>query len=231
MVTNIIILSILGIIIAIAFFNKEVFSYKLKGSSYMEKLAKYLDVELERPAGENHVWRVSFDVKNHDFTYEHKQEPGLEDSIPARGYLKALTTDSLSLRFSEMTRSTLRINVASLEEIAKNPWGSDSEKVPLPKVLQEFELTTNHPQKAKRLLEDEQIVRLLTKFKNRDNRGKPVMSLEVVRGEIVIFFNPVGGVSPNVVEVQTNPPMVEEYAERLIPLIEKINQISKEIRT
>jgi len=229
MITNLVILVVLGLIVVIAVFNKEIFSTKLRGDAYVEKMAKFLEVPLERPDGPDGLSRVSFVHEGRKFVYEHVPEEGMEKDVIHRGYLRAPTTDDhFMFRLGEQVRSTLRSNVSSLNDIVNNPWGKDADRVILPSELQEFELTTTNVRKARALLSDPEIVRLFVKFKNRDSRGRPVMALEVHAGTLVLQFNPPGGVSPNVLEIQANVSEIEEFVAKLAPLAARIDQLRKE---
>jgi hypothetical protein len=230
MITNVVIVVVLGLIVAVAFFNKEIFSMKPKGHVYMDKLANYLGVKVETIQDWCHIRRVSFNYKGQAFIYEHQEESGSTDAGPGQGCLKVQTKDDLTLLFSEQKRTTLKSSVISLEDIAKNPWGGDSDKVSLPQSLQEFALTTNNNRKARELLSDEKIVRIFCKFKNRDNRGKPMMSLEITGGEVILHFHAIGSWAPCLLDLQTNVSAIEDFAERLLPVVDKINQLKEEGR-
>lgn len=228
MITNVVILVVLGLIVAIAFFNKEIFSLKPKGNVYVGKLASYLGVPMEEVQDWCQIKRVTFEYKGQTFVYEHQEDNDGPEAGPSQGFLRAKTKDDVTLHLSEQKRTTLKSSVTSLEDIAKNPWGADTDKVSLPQVLQEFVLTTNNSKMAREILADEKIVRIFTKFKNRDNRGKPIMSLEVAGGEVILHFHPIGGWAPSVFDLQVNPSSIEDFADTLLALVEKINQIKEQ---
>ena len=229
MIANIILLVIVGVLVAIFFFNKEVVSLQSQGAGYMEQMARFLEVELEKESHEDEqVLRVQFELKGHKFAYEHIQQVGLGNTVVDHGCLKIATEDTVSISFSEEAHGSLRSKVSSLEDISKNPWGGATDKLSLPKSLEEFRLLSNDMEKAARILQDDQVVKTFAKFKSRDARGKPAMALEVNSGKVILHFYPNKMLYPNLFEFYSNVHPIEDYAGGLVPLVDRINIVRRE---
>ncbi len=215
-----IILLIVGLIVAIGFFSRESPYNENLRKKYLEAMADFLEGRLEKLQRYDNSYKISFFYKEKAFCFEDIEEPGFGRHT-YKGYLKAPTPARLTLSFTEQSRSGMRSQISSLSEIAAGG-SQDKGRVDLPKALKEFQVYTNDPENANKLLADAGIVKVFAHFKNMDPRGHPVMSLEIIEGVVTLKFHPAEDLTPNLSGLKSNVSSIEGYLDELIPLIDKI---------
>ena len=220
--TNIIILVVI-LVVAFIFLSRD-FGGKKDHKKYLFALARFLGYTVKPEQGQ-YPESIPFEYKGHHFSYEHIEEVSLDGQVLHRAILKSETEDSLTLSFTERSSGTiLRTNVDTLSDMMQNPWGLEAAGSRVPAGFEEFVLFTNQQDKAADVLADDKCLKIFAKWKNKDTVGHPVMPLEILEGNIVLHLSPPGGRSPCVQDLQIQPGVIQEYAEILIPLVDKLKE-------
>ncbi len=183
-------------------------------------MADFLEGRLEKSQQYDNSYKINFSYKEKTFCFEDIEEQGFGRHT-YKGYLKALTPGKLTLSFTEQSRSGMRSHVSFLSEIAAGG-SQDKGRVDLPKALKEFQVYTNDPENANKLLADANIVKVFAHFKNMDPRGHPVMSLEIIEGVVTLKFHPEENLTPNLSGLKSNVSSIEGYLDALLPLVDKV---------
>ncbi len=221
-----IILLFLGFIVAIIILNSNLFHKQDPRKRYLEALAKYLEGRLEVLTEPENSYRIHFDYEGHSFLYEDLVDLGFQTKF-YKGYIKVPTPRRFTLSFTEKPRSSIKVNVKGLSDFT-TLWADDSGPVRLPKELKEFNVFSNDPQKAIKLLEYEDVIEVFAQFKNLDPLGHPVMSLEIVEGVVTLRFHPPGELKPNISDLMNNVSIIDEYLDRLLVVIKRLKSIKDE---
>ncbi len=216
---------IAAIIVAILVLNRMFKGSKDKRQQYLGAIAKFLDGIVLPLEGYDNSYKIDFTYKDIDFSFTDIEDPGFQTPT-YRGVLKAKTNSDLTLSFTESSRANFRTEATSIAEVL-SPWTKNADKVRLPKELQDFVAFTNNTSKANILLADDQISKIFLKFKNIDSRGHPVMSLEILEGVLTLKFHPLGSsLHPNLFDLQNSSSAIEVHLEKMLVIINKINQLS-----
>ena len=214
---NLIVLVVVGVVV-FALFKKDSGESK-NAKQYLKAMAKFLGqgqaVQPDVPSPQ----RIDFMYEGNRFIFEHIEEPVSGGKVVHRACLKGESPFPLTMGFTERTRQSIRVNLETLMDLS-NPYVSG--QIPVPKSLNEFEISTNDRRKAVDLLSDEKIVKIFESFKNRDAVGHPVMSIEIVEGFVILHFHPPGGLQPSLLNLQLNVSSIQDYIRKMLPLLEKL---------
>ncbi|MFA5261908.1 MAG: hypothetical protein WC450_11835 [Candidatus Omnitrophota bacterium] len=217
---NLIVLLIVGLVIFI--YIKKDTSKSVDAKKYLKAMAKFLGQGKAVQSDEPYPQRIDFMYEGKPFIFEHVEESVSGGKKRHRAFLKAETPLPLTLDFTERSRTSIRVSLDSMLDVA-NP--QTLAHIPLPKGLSDFVLSTNDRLKAIELLSDEKILKIFESFKNRDSVGHPVMSLEIVEGFVILHFHPPGGLKPSLLNLQLNVSSIEEYIKKILPLIVKMTEM------
>ena len=194
---------------------------------YLEKMVKILDGRLEPITSALNSYELMFVFEGVRFAFIDLEE--VSAKRPSfKGFLKTQTACSLTLEFFERNRSQIRGTVVKASEIADE--GVDVGTVKIPKPLEEFAIHTNSPQKVNLLFADEGILKLFSGFKTIERHGRPIMSLEIKAGTIVLEFHSNRSIKPHLSELREEPYAIEEYTRKLLPLIKKLELLAQQDR-
>ncbi|MCB9771418.1 MAG: hypothetical protein H6754_02575 [Candidatus Omnitrophica bacterium] len=221
MATIVIIISVvlLGILIVVA----VVAPTKVRHSDYVNKMAHFFEGQVEPIPDNENSFRVRFNYRGYECIYEHVDLPGLQKGSASQiGYIKLKSPSKLSLSFTERSRTQIRSNAQSLEDVAKSRWGSSQGQVRLPPSLLDFHVYSNNPELANKLLNDAKIVKVFNSYKNRDSRGHPVLSIGIMEGVVALEFHAPGELKPSILELQHNVTAAEVYLREMIVLVDAI---------
>lgn len=201
------------------FYLMKFSSEKIDRQDFLQKFAHFFEGQVAPISDHEKSFRVNFHYRGHDFIFEDISLPGLKPGFEARvGYLKIRTPRNMTLLFSERSRTQIRSNVQTLDEITKSRWGTNEGQVRLPRELEDFHAYTNKPEWANRFVNDPRAIRFLTDRKNRDSRGHPVISLQIVDGVVALEFHSEGGLQPSLLTLEQNVTSAEPYLLELIGL-------------
>ena len=215
---------VVGMIAAIIILNRMFKGPADNRQYYLQTIAKLLGGTLEQLEGSDNSFKIDFIYHGINFTYSDIEDTGYKERT-YRGILRAQTHDDLIMSFTESSRAQLRADVTSISDVLA-PWGKNVDKVRLTKELKDFVAFTNHASKANALMADEQILKIFLKFKNMNSRGHPIMSLEILEGALTLKFHPAGsGLNPNLFDLQNSPSSIASYLEKMLVIINKINQL------
>ncbi len=222
---GIIALIVLTIIVLFVVINVFLSDKKDPRPIYLGQLAGFVGSSLEKMEGVENSYRVKFVYQGREFAFEDIEDPGFR-SHSYKGYLKIATPVNLTLSFTEKSRPSIRANIKSINDIS-NPWGGGAQKVHLPKALEEFEAFSNNPEIANQLLSDDSVIREFLKFKSRESRGYPVMSLEIMSGTIALKYHPRNELTPNLFTLRHRVQLVAEHAKSLMVVADKLLQFKQ----
>lgn len=220
-IITILILVALG---AIVFLARDTSSPEVKRQRYLKGLAEHVESSLEPIEGKKDSFRIRFRHKDQDFVFEDIEDYELNQEVFYKGYLRMAIPGTLTLSFTERPRAKFRAEVDSLSDMI-SPWSNKSEKVHLPKGLDEFNIYTNDPDLVNRLLEDPAVIEAFVKSKDASTRGSPIMSLEVMEGSIILRFHD-SNLHPQLDELRYNPSLIDQFADRLLAIQQRFAQIS-----
>ncbi len=223
-----VILSIVILLALIIYFTMNTPMGIKQRTKYLESMAHLFESKLEPVLGAENSYRMNFNYHGNECSYE-EIEVQTSKSISHCGFLKVRTPSRLSLSFTERARTQIRSNVQSLEDVAASMWGTSAERVTLPKHLQDFHVYTNNTTIANKFLKDEKVIKIFTAYRNRDSRGHPVMSLEIVEGVISLEFHTPGELTPSIIDLQHNVTAAETYLQELLIIAEALKTAEKEV--
>ncbi len=184
---------------------------------FLKKLGLFLEAEPAFPEENGGaVAVIQFVSGGRDFLYEDVEDRTLEKDIYRQAFLKTQTRSKLSLTFSEKNRSTIRADISNIENL-KSGWAQASGII-LPPLLSEFSLFSNHYHMAQELMRDPRVEKIFARYKNRGDRGHPIMSLEVKAGQIRLKFHPPGDLIPNIYSLQQDFSSIGGYLDEIIAL-------------
>jgi len=212
----------------IAFLSSDFLTNKDQRKRHLEALVHLLGAEISLIQGRLNCFRLDFEYRHQKFVYEDIEDKIL-DKAEYRGYLKLQTPLDLTLSFTERLRTQIRSNSPVFGETDKQQqerWQSN--EVQLPATLKDFIAFSNLPEMANRFFKDEAVARIFTKYKNRDKRGKPSLSLEIVDGIILLRFYPPGGLNPTILDLRNNTPLIENYLEDMLIISACVSRLKEE---
>ena len=221
---NILIILAAVIMVGAIIFLTMVSSQRTTRKGYLKNLMAFVEGEMTSIEGAENSFRIQFIYKEKEFIYEDIEEQGFNNALFHSSYLKVRTKSDLNLAFTEKERHRIRDNVSSLKDI-HSPWKQNVGKVMLPEELEPFSVYTNNPMLINELMRDEQIIRIFVRFKNVDSRGHPLMSLEIMDGTIILKFHSTAGLRPNLFDLQQNVTLIEDFLEKLVSIVDKVNEI------
>lgn len=222
-----IILGIIAVLAVIVYMTINSPSLKSRNESYLQEMSRFWGGECNPiPEAEN-SFRVTFKFRGYDCSFEEVEVPGLRGPTQI-GYLKMNTGGRLTLSFTERSRTQIRSNAKSFEDVANSMWGSTGDQVQLPKDLQEFNAHTNNIALSNTLINHPAVTRIFLSYKQRDSRGHPVMSLQVRDGVIVLEFHPPGEVEPSILTLQQNVTTSESYLKEFLAISEVLKGLEAE---
>jgi hypothetical protein len=116
-------------------------------SKYLQSMSHFFEGQLLPIDESENSYRVNFKYRGYECWYEDIELSGLRSgSMTYLGSLKVKTSSSLSLTFTERSRTQIRSTVQSLDEMTNSCWGTTEGQVNLPKVLSEFHAYSNNAQ-------------------------------------------------------------------------------------
>ncbi len=202
---------------------------KKQRNDYLQAMAHFFEGELIPIAEHDNSFRINFKYRGYECLYEEIELSGLRPGTTSHlGFLKVKTPGRLNLTFSERARTQIRSNAQTLDDVSNARWGTFVGQVRLPKALEEFHAYTNNPQWANNFFNDPKMLKLFTSYKNRDSRGHPLMSLQIVDGVISLEFHSIGGLKPSLLILEYNVTAAEAYLQELIVLAEALKRTDGE---
>ncbi len=211
----IIIMIVLACVGGIAFLSSDFLTNKDQRKRHLEALVKLLDAKISQIEARPNCYCLEFEYRHQQFSYEDIEDK-ISDKAQYRGYLKLQTPLDLTLSITERLRTQIRSNSPAFGDVAHEEDSWRASIVQLPASLKEFSAFSNMPDLASRLFADEAVARIFGKYKNRDQRGKPSLSLEIVDGIIFLRFYPPGDLNPSISDLRNNVPLIENFLEDML---------------
>lgn len=197
-------------------------------SKYLQSMSHFFEGQLLPIDESENSYRVNFKYRGYECWYEDIELSGLRSgSMTYLGSLKVKTSSSLSLTFTERSRTQIRSTVQSLDEMTNSRWGTTEGQVNLPKVLSEFHAYSNNAQWANEFFNDSKILKLFYGYKNRDVRGHPLMSLQIIDGVVGLEFHSSGDLKPSILVLEHNVTAAESYLQELITVAQVLEAFDK----
>ncbi len=191
----------------------------IQRSDYLRSMAHFFEGQLSAIPENENSFRIQFKYRGYECFYEDIELAGLRaETTSYLGYLKVKSSANLKLTFSEKVRTQIRSNAQSLDEVANSRWGTLQGQVRLPKELAEFHAYTNNPEWANQFFNDSKMLKVFVKYKNRDSRGHPVLSLQITDGVVALEFHSQGQSKPSLLELEHNVTCAETYLQELISI-------------
>lgn len=188
----------------------------------LQELADLLEGKLEPMEGFPNSFKIEFTYNGKPFVYEDIEDV-LGNQPHYRGFLKYKTSTNLVLSFTEKSRTQMRSNVQSLQDVVSNPWGINQvNDLVSPPDLKEFTIFTNKTPQANTLLAHEGVVKVFARYKNVDVRGHPVMSLEIVEGVLLLRFHSSPELKPNLFDLRNNAASIEPHLDHMRVVIDRL---------
>ncbi len=201
---------------------------KVARSEYLKSMAHFFEGQLVPILENDNSFRIHFKYRGYDCVYEDIELAGLRaETTTHLGYLKVKSNQKLTLTFSERVRTQIRSNIQSLEDVSNSRWGTLQGQVRLPKELSEFHAYTNNPDWANRFFDDPKILKMFRKYKSRDVRGHPLLSLQINEGVVGLEFHSQGYSKPPLLELEHNVTAAESYLQELIVIVSALERDSK----
>lgn len=198
------------------FLSSDFLTNKDQRKRHLEALVHLLGAEISPIQGRPNCFRLDFEYRHQKFVYEDIEDKIL-DRAEYRGCLKIQIPMDMTLSFTERLRTQIRSNAPAFGETSQQQqdlWQSN--EVQLPAALKDFSAFSNMPEAASRFFKDEAFVRIFTKYKNRDRRGKPSLALEIVDGIVLLRFYPPGELSPAISDLRNNTSLIENFLEDML---------------
>ena len=189
---------------------------------YLNALAKYLEGRVT-PLTDN-SYQILFLYEGKNFIFEDVEDVAIHKTI-FKGLLKLKVDRPFTLSFMERPRTAIRSNISSTTSEFTTVWAEDSGAVRSPKALSEFQIMTNNPQMANLLLADQESVAVFARFKNQNNRGLPVMSLEILEGVLTLKFHSTEDLKPALMDLQHNVTRIDEYLDQMLIVLKKVQAL------
>ncbi len=189
---------------------------KTDRSSYLKNMAYFFEGQLTQIPEHENSFQIHFKYRGYDCVYEDIQMGGLRPGNNTQiGYLKLKSSKNLTLTFSERSRTQIRANPQTLDDITSFRWGTLQGQVQLPVELGEFNAYTNNVEWANRFFDNPKILKIFLKYKSRGARGHPVLSLQISEGLISLEFHPHGYSRPSILDLEHNVTAAEAYLDEL----------------
>lgn len=222
------IIGVLVVLVLAMLYLLRVPTSAVQRSKYLQAMAHFFEGQLLPIDESENSYRINFKYRGYECLYEDIELSGLRSgSSTYLGSLKVKTSSSLSLTFTERSRTQIRSTVQSLDEIANSRWGTIEGQVRLPKVLEEFHAYSNNVPWATEFFNDSKILKLFYSYKNRDSRGHPLMSLQIIDGVVGLEFHSSGDLKPSILVLEHNVTAAESYLQELIAVAQVLEAFDK----
>ena len=204
----------------ILLFTKQITPGKRSRQQYLTALEHFLEAPLMPVEETKDSYRIAFRFEKHDFVYEDMLYPGFKGNIN-RSYIKGKTGTDFGLDFTEREQKGM------IHQTTEKQPKVQKTKIHLPKTLDMFSAHSNQPVLANKLLKDSAVVRVLAEFKNVDHRGRPLMTMKVSHGHVVLDFHPSERLHPKPLSQLASFEQLEDYLDKMIIVMKRIESYQK----
>ena len=192
---------------------------------HLAGLQELLNAEQQEIPGRPNSFILRFEYRKVPFWYEDIEDK-IFDKVNHRGFLRVSLPVNFNVVFTENVKSAFRSAPVAL---AQSSSAGGTNQIDSPRGFKEFSIFSNKPDVAKKLFEDESVVRVFLKFKNKDSRGKSEMALEIVDGVLLLKFYSLGQQSePTMFDLRNNVGLIEDYLEDLLIIWHRMQTVAKE---
>ena len=80
-------------------------------------------------------------------------------------------------------------------------------------------------ERAEKFLKDPAIVRILAQFKNLDSQGRPLMTLKISEGMVILDFHPSGRCHPKPLAQLASLELLEDHLDKMIVIMKKLKSL------
>lgn len=213
---------VIALIVGIVYLSSDI-EKKDARKKHLDGLVKLLEAEKEEIAGRPNSYALRFNYRSIPFLYEDIEDT-IFDKTAYRGFLRVNLPIRFNVVFTEHLKSVFRSDPAAL---VRNASSGGTNQIESPRGFKEFSIFSNRSDIAQKLFEDDAVVRVFAKFKNKDARGKPEMALEVVDGILTLKFFPLGHQSePTIFDLRNNTTLIEDYLEDMLVVCRQAKKIA-----
>jgi len=217
LVICVIVLLILGIIILKGYRPGA----KVNREEYLTKFQGYVNGKKRVIEDRENSYSIDFNFEGFQFSLEDIEDVGL-NSTAYKVMLKHKMDNSLSLGFMEkQINATVRSNILIVSDLPKNV-EQDRIRLIVPDQFKDMQIYSNNTEMANKLLDDKKIESIFLQYKNRDSRGKPLVSLSITDGVITLQFHNSSILNPSLHAIQSELANLEYYLDDIMTIAKKL---------
>ena len=191
---------------------------------FLREVGEFVEAKVEPIPGKPDSFHCDFQFEGQPFSFEDIKESGFGNTLPRnKVYLKLKTTSRLNLTFSEREHKAMKGNIIMASQIPERE-ATEYVNVHVPSALKEFKIHTNLPAKANEFLGDDQVVAILSEFKNVNERGFSSLATRILDGLINLESYPSAALRPSLMKIYANTSSLEQYFHKLIVLKQKLER-------
>lgn len=211
---------VIALVVSIIYLSNKTGGRRKTRTELIEAIEKYVKGKCELIEGCENSYRISFDYYGKNFIYEDMEMKGFHDKV-LKSYLKVQMPGKLTIQFTEkMHKRVVDNKVITATEMLSDV--SNVAKVRIPPELNVFDVMTNDIQKSNILLNDRKTKRVFNEFKNFDTQGRPMNSLKIIDGMIILEFHSSGVGRPRSLDFEGNVGVLEDYMRKLRVIVNKV---------
>lgn len=221
--SSIIIGVIIALVVGIVYLSSDI-EQKDSRKKHLDGMTKLLKAQKEEVVGRPNSYSLRFEYRSIPFLYEDIEDKIFE-KVVYRGFLRLNLPLQFNVVFTENINSSFRSDPVALVRIS-----DDTNQIDPPRGFKEFAIFSNKPDIVQKLFEDDAVVRVFAKFKNKDIRGKAEMALDVVDGVVILKFYPLGQqLEPTIFDLRNNVSLIEDYLEDLLIIYRQVKKIADDL--
>lgn len=214
---------IIALVVGIVYLSSDI-EKKDSRKKHLDGMIKLLKAQKEEVVGRPNSYALRFVYRKTPFLYEDIEEKIFE-KVVYRGFLRLNLPIQFNIVFTENISSSFRSAPVALVKSS-----GDTNQIDSPRGFKEFAIFSNKPDIAQKLFEDDAVVRVFAKFKNKDVRGKAEMALDVVDGVAILKFYPLGQqLDPTIFDLRNNVSLIEDYLEDLLIIYRQVKKIADDL--
>ncbi|MEW5894613.1 MAG: hypothetical protein AB1650_02475 [Candidatus Omnitrophota bacterium] len=189
---------------------------------HLKALVKLLEAEMEEIPGRKNSFVLQFTYRKVPFFYEDIEE-SIFEKVAHHGFLRMPLPINFNIVFTEDLKNAFRS-----AHLAPGLVSSDTNSIESPHGFKEFHIFSNKPKVAEELFNDDAVVRVFSRYKSRDLRGKPQMALEVVDGVLIQKFYSLGHqLEPSIFDLRKNTSKIMDFLEDMLIIYRQVKKISE----
>lgn len=187
---------------------------------FLREMADFLEGDIIKE--NDSLSKISFVYKNHPFVYEDIVKYDLGQKYH-KGFIKAKIQSPLVLFLIEKERQDALTAEGLLYVDPQKQ--KRVEIFDLPEELSRMRVFTSDPFKARKVLNDQNVLKMLIQMKNIDYRGAESVPVKIVENMVSVEVYSKGPRKPNLVMFKNDPSMMDEHLRRMIVIADKVDDV------